>query len=294
MIGRRFARALGDEAGLAELYAEDAVLHTPLGRTDGRAGITAAFSELHRAFALEATLHDEFTSADGTRACLRVRLRYAHTGPFRGHPPTGRSGTTIETHCLRISDGRIAEQIAGASTFDLPQLLLADLRLDFPRDLPDPAPPIPAGDGTLAQRFVSAFDGRDLDAFDDLFDPDATVYTPLGWPVAGRDAVKAFVDEFHRANPGLRVVLHDEFESADATRVCWRIRLHFHNTEPFFGNPPTGEAGVMPETHSITVRNGRVARLVVGDSGYAMPHQELVTWRMDFPVGVEDPDPAIG
>jgi ketosteroid isomerase-like protein len=295
-LGRRLIRAFGtnDQPALDEIYAEDAVLHTPLARVDGRAAIKDAVAELHRGFpGLRAALHDEFTSADGTRACLRQRLDWSNTGAFQGRAPTGRSGTATETHSFRLRDGQIAEQIAGVSTFGLPQLLLVDLGLGFPRHLPDPEPEIEATGASLAHRFVSAFTRRDLDAFDDLLLPDATVYTPLGWPVAGRDAVKAFVDEFHASNPGLRGAPHDAFENADGTRACWRIRLHFHNTEPFFGNPPTGEAGVMPETHSVTVRDGRVARLVVGDNGFVMPHQELVTWRMDFPADEPDPDPEL-
>jgi hypothetical protein len=232
-------------------YADDAVLRTPLGRYEGRAAIEAHLAEQRERFpGFRAVVHDEFTSADGTRACFRLRLAWE-------------SGTSAETHSVRLDDGRIAEQVAGVSTFDMAKVLLADLGLDFPRDVPDPAPEIPA-DGTT-----------------------------LGWPIAGRDAVKAFVDEFHASNPGLRVALHDEFESADGTRVCWRIRLHFHNTEPFFGNPPTGERGVMPETHAITLRDGRIARLVVGDNGFAMPHQELVAWKMDYPAGTVDPHPPL-
>ena len=263
------------------IYADDAVLHTPLGRFEGRDAIEAHLAAQRERFrGLRAAVHDHFTSVDGTRACFRHRL-------------TWDSGTSAETHSVRLADGRITEQITGVSTFDMAKVLLVDLGLDFPREEPDPAPEIPADGTTLARRFVRAFDAGDLDTFDDLFTPDTEVYTPLGWPVAGRDAVKAFVDEFHASNPGLRVKLHDEFESADGTRVCWRIRLHFHNTEPFFGNPPTGERGVMSETHSITLRDGKIARLVVGDNGFAMPHQELVSWRMDFPAGAQDPDPEI-
>jgi hypothetical protein len=260
-------------------YAEDAVLQTPLGRFEGRAAIARAHDDQRRRFpGLRAALHDHFASADGTRACFRIRLSWE-------------GGTSAETHSVRLRDGEIAEQIAGVSTFDMAKVLLVDLGLDFPRQLPDPAPELPLDGSTLARRFVGAFDARELDAFGDLCTPDVEVYTPLGWPVAGLDAVKGFVDEFHASNPGLRVALHDEFASADGTRVCWRIRLHFHNTEPFFGNPPTGEQGVMPETHAITLRDGRIARLVVGDLAFTMPHQELVTWRMDFPAGTKDPDP---
>jgi hypothetical protein len=262
-------------------YADDAVLHTPLGRFVGRAAIDDHLAERQARFpGLRSAVHDHFANADGTRACFRLRL-------------TWDSGSSAETHSVRLDDGDITEQVVGVTTFDMAKVLLVDLGLDFPRELPDPAPEIPANGTTLARRFVRAFDARDLDAFDDLFTEDTEVYTPLGWPVAGRDAVKAFVDEFHASNPGLRVTLHGEFASADGTRVCWRIRLHFHNTAPFFGNPPTGDEGVMPETHAITLRDGRIARLVVGDNGFAMPHQELVSWRMDFPTPTTDPDPEL-
>jgi hypothetical protein len=32
---------------------------------------------------------------------------------------------------------------------------------------------------------------------------------------------------------------------------------------------------------------------VVGDLAFTMPHQELVTWKMDFPAGTDDPDPPL-
>jgi ketosteroid isomerase-like protein len=263
-------------------HADDAVLYTPLGRFEGRAAIEDAFAAQRRRFpGLRAALHDEFMTADGTRACFRARLYWD-------------GGTSAETHSARLRDGEITEHIVGVSTFDMAKVLLVDLGLDFPRDVADPAPELPLDGSTLARRFVGAFDARRLDAFDELCTPDVEVYTPLAWPVAGLDGVKAFVDEFHASNPGLRVALHDEFASGDGQRVCWRIRLHFHNTEPFFGNPPTGERGVMPETHAITLRDGRIARLVVGDLAFTMPHQELVTWKMDFPAGTEDPDPERG
>jgi SnoaL-like domain len=174
---------------------------------------------------LRAAVHDQFASTDGTRECFRLRL-------------TWDAGSGAETHSVRLRDGLIVEQVVGVSTFDMAKVLLVDHRLEFARDVPDPAPEIELDGSTLGRRFVRAFDARDLGAFDALFTPDTEVYTPLAWPVTGLEAVKAFVDEFHAANPGLRVRLHDEFESAAGTRVCWRIRLHFHNTMPFFGNPP--------------------------------------------------------
>jgi ketosteroid isomerase-like protein len=146
---------------------------------------------------------------------------------------------------------------------------------------------------TLAQRFVQALGTNDEALLDELYDADVLLYTPLAWPICGRDAVKAFVAQFHAANPGLRVTLHDEFASADGERVCFRFVIHFHNTGSFYGNPPTGETGTMSETHAVRLRDGRIVEQFVGDNNFSMPHQELVTWGMDFPRETPDPAPVI-
>ena len=108
---------------------------------------------------------------------------------------------------------------------------------------------------SVARRFVRALGTGDDELLDAVYDPDVILYTPLAWPIRGRDAVKDFVGQFHAANPGLRVTLHDEFASADGTRACFRFVIHFHNTGPFYGNPPTGEQGTMSETHAVRLRD---------------------------------------
>ena len=151
----------------------------------------------------------------------------------------------------------------------------------------------PPADDSLARRFVQALGTNDGELLDAVYDPDVVLYTPLAWPVRGRDAVKAFVEQFHLANPGLRVTLHDEFSSADGSRACFRFVIHFENSGSFYGNPPTGERGTMSETHSVRVRDGRIVEQFVGDNNFSMPHQELVTWGMDFPRDTPDPSPVL-
>jgi uncharacterized protein YciI len=146
---------------------------------------------------------------------------------------------------------------------------------------------------SLGRRFIRALGANDEALLDAIYHPDVVLYTPLGWPIRGRDALKDFVGQFHTANPGLRVTLHDEFESADRTRVCFRFVIHFHNTGPFYGNPPTGERGTMSETHAVRLQAGRIVEQFVGDNNFSMPHQELVTWGMDFPRDTPDPNPAM-
>jgi SnoaL-like domain len=118
-------------------------------------------------------------------------------------------------------------------------------------------------------------------------------YTPLGWPIRGREAVKEFVGQFHSAYPGLRVTLHDQFFSADGTRACFRFVIHYHNTGAFYGHPPTGERGTMSETHAVRLRDGRISEQVVGDNNFSLPYQELVIWGMEFPRDTPDPEPVI-
>jgi uncharacterized protein YciI len=146
---------------------------------------------------------------------------------------------------------------------------------------------------STARRFVRALGTNDATLLDEIYDPEVLLYTPLGWPIRRRDALKDFVSQFHLANPGLRVTLHDEFESADGTRACFRFVIHFHNTGPFYGNPPTGERGTMSETHAVRLHGGRIVEQFVGDNNFSMPHQELVTWGMDFPRDTPDPSPVI-
>jgi quinol monooxygenase YgiN len=152
---------------------------------------------------------------------------------------------------------------------------------------------LPSRDETLAQRFTRALGTNDGSLLDAIYDPDVVLYTPLAWPVRGLPAVKEFVAQFHTAYPRLRVTLHDEFYSADAGRACFRFVLHFNNAGPFYGNPPTGQSGTMSETHAVRLREGRIVEQFVGDNNFSMPHQELVTWGMDFPRDTPDPSPAL-
>jgi ketosteroid isomerase-like protein len=305
--GESFLASFGsrDQARMDEFYAPDAVMYTPLtGPLRGRDQIWDYFSDVHRGFpGLRVALHDEFGSTDGTRSCIRVNLGWRNSGSFRGKPATGKSGDMPETHVFLFKDGQVAEQISGISGFQMPSLFLADWGMSFPRDVADPAPEIcsaapgdapVAGPGvSLARRFADAFGRKDLDVLSDIYAQDVALYTPLAWPASGREAVTAFAMEFHAANPGLRIALHDEFYSPDGTRACWRIRLHYHNTAPFYGQPPTDEAGVMTETHVVRLAGGRIVEHVVGDNAFHMPHQELVTWKMPFPESTPDPAPEI-
>jgi hypothetical protein len=47
------------------------------------------------------------------------------------------------------------------------------------------------------------------------------------------------------------------------------------------------------ERHAVRLRDGRIVEQFVGDNNFSMPHQELVTWAMDFPRDTPDPSPVL-
>jgi quinol monooxygenase YgiN len=145
-LPERFTRALGtgDPALLEEIYDPDVLLYTPLGwPIRGLAAVKEFVGQFHSAYpGLRVTLHDQFFSPDGTRACFRFVIHYNNTGTFYGHPPTGREGTMSETHAVKLRDGKITEQVVGDNNFSMPHQELVSWGMTFPRDTPDPQPPI--------------------------------------------------------------------------------------------------------------------------------------------------------
>jgi quinol monooxygenase YgiN len=141
-VAERFTRALGtrDNALLDRLYDPDVLLYTPLGwPVRGLPAVKEFVGQFHAAYpGLRVTLHDQFSSPDGTRACFRFVIHYHNAGPFYGHPPTHESGTMSETHAVRLRDGKIVEQFVGDNNFSMPYQELVAWRMDFPRETPDP------------------------------------------------------------------------------------------------------------------------------------------------------------
>ncbi|MBB3098160.1 putative ester cyclase [Actinoplanes campanulatus] len=138
------AVASADYDTLTEMYADDVVFYTPFRRGDtGAAFIKGFLAAFHRAHpGLTASLHDEFSNADGTRVTLRMSIRWHNTGPFMTFPPTGAEGVESEIHTFRLRDGRIVEQWVGHNTLGLTRQQLTDWQMPLPQDEQDPAPAI--------------------------------------------------------------------------------------------------------------------------------------------------------
>ena len=141
-LGEKFvvAWATRDWEAFADLYDEDVILYAPFAwKVVGREAIFRVAAQFHVTYpGLRAALHDEFHNADNTRAVFRYSWDWHNTGPFYGQPATGERGTTIETHTVRLRDGRITEQIISTNNLPLISLQL-DRGVGFPRVTPDPA-----------------------------------------------------------------------------------------------------------------------------------------------------------
>ncbi|WNV89000.1 nuclear transport factor 2 family protein [Umezawaea sp. Da 62-37] len=141
-LGEKFvvAWATQDWDALAELYDEDVILYAPFAwKVAGRATILKVAVQFHLTYpGLRAALHDEFHNADNTRAVFRYSWDWHNTGPFYGQPATDERGTTIETHTVRLRDGRITEQIVSTNNLALISLQLGR-GVEFPLVTPDPA-----------------------------------------------------------------------------------------------------------------------------------------------------------
>ena len=125
------------------LIAPDMVLHSTLGRDmRGLAPLKAWASAFHTAFRPRIDLLDEFSAHD--RAVFTVNLHWYHTAPFFGVPPTGQSGTSIESFILRLEDGKVIEWLVADQTLDL-VVYLAGQGMPYPRGVA----PVPLVAGSM-------------------------------------------------------------------------------------------------------------------------------------------------
>ncbi len=209
----------GDAAKIATHYHANARSYGPLAwPAVGAAAIAERLAAVTaRLDTLEIELHDAFTDAQQERAALRLVRRWTESGSRLA---------AIETHYLRLADGRIVEEFTGPNTFQIADRELNSWGLTPADTSADPCAEILAASEnqtsgkqpqTVPERFVSAFGGNDPDALLDLYAPGFVLYSPIAWGLAGRDPLVPFVQQFHHGFPGLRLALFDQFASGDGS-----------------------------------------------------------------------------
>lgn len=120
-LARRVPERIATEKRLDEVdevYAADAVEHTPTGDQRGRDEIRADLERVLSAFPdMTATVED--VVAEGDTVAMRVTLRGTHDGPFVGIEATGRQFEVDNAVFTRVADGRIAERWVMPDVLDL-------------------------------------------------------------------------------------------------------------------------------------------------------------------------------
>jgi steroid delta-isomerase-like uncharacterized protein len=96
---------------IPEIYAEDFVLHTPVGDFTGHDGYRGIYDSYLTAFPdLQFAIADAFGTAD--KAVMRWTFSGTHSGEFMGVAPTGKQVSVSGMATARIADDRLAEEWA--------------------------------------------------------------------------------------------------------------------------------------------------------------------------------------
>ena len=99
-----------DVETLADLYAEDAVVESPLGGThQGRAAIASVIGAFFGALS-DATLTQDDLIIDGDRIVHVVTLSGTDTGGFMGMAPTGKPALLPVVFVFRVENGLITHE----------------------------------------------------------------------------------------------------------------------------------------------------------------------------------------
>lgn len=97
------------EDALAEVYAEDVIMHEPAEDIVGIEGLTQFVSMIRAAFPdLRVTLDDAI--AEGDKVVSRWTAQGTHQGELMGIAPTGNRVTIAGITIHRIEDGKIVEE----------------------------------------------------------------------------------------------------------------------------------------------------------------------------------------
>lgn len=115
----------GNHDAIDEIFAEDVVVHTPMGEFSGREAIKEMYESDREGFADSTeTIHD--IVAEGDTVAIRLTERGTHEGEFMGIEPTGKEFEIQTTAFFRLEDGKIAEWWMQPDTLGLVQQLGLD------------------------------------------------------------------------------------------------------------------------------------------------------------------------
>jgi steroid delta-isomerase-like uncharacterized protein len=126
---KRIVRRIRDEVeeqkdidAVDEIFAEDVVVHGPMGEFRGREAIKEMYESDRKAFSDSTeTIHDFI--AEGDTVAVRMTERGTHDGEFMGMEPTGKEYEIQTMAFLRLEDGKVTEWWMQSDTLGFMQQL---------------------------------------------------------------------------------------------------------------------------------------------------------------------------
>jgi ketosteroid isomerase-like protein len=107
------------------------------------------------------------------------------------------------------------------------------------------------------ERWLAAGDAGDLNAFDQLLDPDVVVHAPAGLSTTSSEAEKAVWREAKSAIPDLRHAVEEVLVDGDVQMA--RVVVTGTLTAEFGGVAATGRPFRMDQAVIVHLREGRIA-----------------------------------
>jgi predicted ester cyclase len=129
LVARRFVEQFlgkGDISIAAEVLAEEVQAITglkPDGPINGREEYKQIFSAFLDAFPATSEMMIEDIFAANDRVVVRFRQQQQHRKNFFGVAATDRIITFVETHVMRLRDGKIVENVVSATNLEFEMLM---------------------------------------------------------------------------------------------------------------------------------------------------------------------------
>jgi steroid delta-isomerase-like uncharacterized protein len=300
----------GSTTPIESLTSEGVQVRCPytLARVRGKDSLAALVRHLSRAFP-DGTAVLEHVIAQGETVAAEVSLTATQRGPLIGFPPRGRTLRSTQIWFFRVADGRIhdatvefdlwrllgqlglflnygaapAPVIWALATFsNIRRLIVGQSEFAPLRELPAPntyAAAAPSGSVAQASQelvhrvFDEIFNGRNVEAADDIFSPHVVVDHPtLSEPLDNVEAFKTMARTVLTGYPDLRVSTEAMIGEDGLVATRWLMRGT--QTGVYLqGLPPTGRRVTTPINEFVQVENGRIVRMTLAINLLRVAHQ---------------------
>ena len=263
-IASRFVTDLfgkGDTALVEQTVSPDLIDHNGFpGLAPGREGFAQAAVMVRGGFP-DLDTKPVRVIVDGDRTLYHWEGGATHNGPFAGAPATGKPVRLSGIEIVRFGDDdMVAEHWIQVNAMEIMQQIGV-----VPGDPPGPwgaVPDVDPGRSTtpeenkqvMIRHVEEIWNGRNLDAADELFHPQAvTPYAPLPPGPAG---CKTIASMFHSAFPDFHMTVEDIVAEGDL--VGARFSQTGTHQGDLFGIPATGRSVDFEEMAVVQIADGKI------------------------------------